>query len=66
VRRRIDVPAGDRHSARRRSTPARRSSSALVREQLAVAHVEGLVVDEQADDLPFVTFTIVWPDSGLP
>ena len=37
---------------------------ALVREELPVAHVEGLVVDEEADDLAVVTLTSVWPDSG--
>ena len=35
----------------RRSTPARRSSTRSCAQQLAVAHVERLVVDEQADDL---------------
>ena len=39
------------HSTSRRSTPAAQVEHALVAAQLAVADVERLVVDEQADDL---------------
>jgi hypothetical protein len=49
---RTDAPAGDRHSARRRRTPAAQVELALVREQRAVPDVEWLLVDEQPDDLP--------------
>ena len=48
---RTAVPAGDRHSTRAPQHAGAEVEHALVREQLAVADVEGLVVDEQADDL---------------
>ena len=44
-------PAGERHSTRRRSTPARKSRVRSWRAALSEADVEGLVVDEQPDDL---------------
>jgi hypothetical protein len=38
----------------------------FVAEQLAVANVKWLVRDEQADDLPSVTLTMLWLSSGSP
>ena len=46
------APAGDRHSARAAQDAGAQVELALVREQLPVADVERLVVDEQPDDLP--------------
>ena len=51
MRTRTAWPAGETHSTSRRSTPARRSSTRSCATQLAVADVERLVVDEQADEL---------------
>ena len=44
-------PAGETHSTSRRSTPSRRSSTRSWRSERPVAHVERLVVDQQADQL---------------
>ena len=48
---RTALPAGDSHSAVRFSTPARKSSTRSWERSFAVADVEGLVIDKQADDL---------------
>ena len=53
---RVDVTrtvrrAGERHSRGPRQHAGAKVEHAIVREQLAVAHVERLVVDEQADEL---------------
>ncbi len=63
---RTEPPAGDVHSARRVSTPARKSSVRSCETSVPYRTSNGSSSTNSLISLPLVTLTIDCPDSGRP